>query len=62
MLPDYKDFQRLCAYYGHTATPLTKEEFEGLVDLGVDLDTAYDIGCDVAAEFTLEEAKAASGA
>ena len=41
--------ERLFAFYGFTACPLTDDQIGNLHQLGASIDQAYEIGCDIAA-------------
>ena len=41
--------QRLFAFYGFTACPLTDDQIANLHQMGASIDQAYEIGCDIAA-------------
>ena len=51
--------QKMCAFYGFTACPLTDGEIAALVAQGCSTDDCYSIACDVAAGFTLKQATSA---
>lgn len=51
--------QKMCAFYGFTACPLTDSEITALVAQGRSIEDCYSIACDVAAGFTLEQAASA---
>ena len=47
---EYKEtVQRLFAFYGFTACPLTADQIANVHQLGASIDQAYEIGCDIAA-------------
>lgn len=51
----YEQFQRQCASYGFTYTPLTQDEHTTLRTLGYDDDEIYGIACDANAGYTIQE-------
>jgi len=52
---NYENFQRQCARYGFTSTPLTRLQYKVVIVSGLNDADAYNIGCDVAAGFSFME-------
>jgi len=48
----YENFQRECARYGFTSTPLTRVQYKCVIVSGLNDADAYNIACDVAAGFS----------
>ena len=53
---DYVEYQKDCAWFGFTATPMSEDEFKrAAIAAANDPDVLYSIGCDINAGFELDE-------
>ena len=53
---DYVEYQKDCAWFGFTATPMSEAEFKRAAAVADnDPDVLYSIGCDLNAGFELDE-------
>jgi hypothetical protein len=51
----HKDLQQMFAKYGFVSCPLTDEQIADLYEREVELDQAYNIGCDINCGFSYDE-------
>jgi len=53
---DYVAYQKDCAWFGFTATPMSEAEFKrAAIAADNDVDVLYSIGCDLNSGFELDE-------
>jgi hypothetical protein len=52
----YSEFQQYCARFGFIDTPLTEDQFDHCVDVGLSIEGMYNVACDIAGDIEFNTA------